>query len=591
MPLLAAPLNGSAVADHDQLLWLAPSVLWEDGSIGSGEVGFEQPRLVELTTDDFVDEFQAFMSGSDPGGEGPAGIGNHGPSDGDGSLDDPFVLYQPMHQRYYFVTGSLVCRRVGLPDRTVSPVGERLSFVVRRLATRTGTGGAETWVEQAWLPASSGWVDVSDPSALAPGEEQLPMHSAAVGAPVATGAAAALLGLDEPGRRSVQFGYVPVAGRTARPPTMSDSAALAALQAAGSGAGVGDDARIMAFRLRISAAWRDMVNRKKIVEDLPDATPFTFDRSKPQYVLFEPSLFVLLELYDWLDTYLPSVRDALIDGTTLSGTGNAAREALRAKLDINIYAGGAEKRLGTALGEVAQYMALLRGDESVGRPTTQYDVTHGTPPDDDPLDDFDVLYPYTEQLAGLSRDNGGVVGPALVEEDADASGEGAPAQVPAELSGMIVARPATADAAELDDRHVLRLVYEHEPCRPVLSKPSAVVRLAGVYDPDAPARKVRIQVPDPANMRRFNRGVAIEMPPNLRKILDGVTPKVLKEEPLGEGSEWGVGMICSFSFQIFMILSFIIAFIFLILLNIAFWWMAFIKICFPIPMKKSQGGP
>jgi hypothetical protein len=151
-----------------------------------------------------------------------------------------------------------------------------------------------------------------------------------------------------------------------------------------------------------------------------------------------------------------------------------------------------------------------------------------------------------------------------------------------------VARPL--DAAQLDDRLVLRLVYEHPPCRPVLSKPTAVLRFAGVHDPDAPARKVRIQVPDPVNMRRFNRGIAIEMPPNLRKILDGVTPKLLKEEPLGAGGDWGIGMICSFSFQIFMVLGFIIAFIFLILLNIAFWWLAFIKICFPIPVKKSQGG-
>lgn len=588
MALTTLPVNGSAVTDHDQLLWLAPSPLWEDGSLGSGEAEFEQPRLVELTSDEFVPEFQAYLSGDDPGGEGPAGIGTHAPEDGAGTAADPLVLYQPMHQRFYMVVGSLVCRRVGLPDRTVAPTGERVSFVLRRLVTRTASSGGEVQVEQAWLPATSGWVDVSDPTALATGEEQHPMHTSPVTAPIATGAAAQMLGLDEPGRRQVHAGYVPVAGRTAKPPTMSDSAALAALAASDSGADKGDDARVMAFRLRVSAAWRDMASRKKIIEDLPGDPPFTFDRSKTQYVLFEPSLFVLLELCDWLKTYLPGVYTALKDDTDLPA---GARKTLRDALDIDIYANGAAKRLGAALGEVEGKLALLEGDESVGRPSTKYDVTHGTPPNAGPLVSHASLDSFLVSLAGFSKSDGGLLHPALAEEDADANGTGAPPAVPEELSGMIVARPATADAAQLDDRHVIRLVYEHEPCQPLLSKPSAVVRLAGTYDPDAPARKVRIQVPDPINMRRFKRGVAIEMPPNLRKILDGVTPKILKEEAPGEGSDWGVGMICSFSFQIFMILSFIIAFIFLILLNIVFWWMFFIKICFPIPVKKTQGGP
>jgi hypothetical protein len=582
---LAVPANGNGAAggpaDHDALLWLAPSVLWEDGGLGSGDPAIEQPRLVELTSDQFVPELLAYLSGDDPGDEGPAGIGNHAPADGSGTDTDPLVLYQPMHQRFYMVTGSLVCRRVGLPDRIVDPLGDRISFVLRRLVTRTNPAGAEVQVEQAWLPATSGWVDVSDPTVLAPGEEQHPMHSAPVGAPVATGAAAHMLGLDEPGRRAVHFGYVPVAGRTSKPPTMSDSAALAALAASDSGAGVGDDPRIMSFRLRVSEAWKDLSSRKAVAE----AASLPVSRLHLEI----PSLYLLLELADWLGTYLPSVRTHLIVNTAVPGGG--AREELRVLLDKQIQANGATRRLGQALGELLPFLPLLEGDETVGTPSTTYDVAHGSGRPS-PFNSFDALKGYlNNEVVGASRNFGGKVHAALLQEDADPNGTGAPPAVPEELSGMIVARPATVDAAKLDDRHVLRLVYEHEPCAPLLSKPSVVVRLAGVYDPDAPARKVRIQVPDPINMRRFKRGVAIEMPPNLRKILDGVTPKVLKEEPLEEGSDWGIGMICSFSFQIFMILSFIIAFIFLILLNIAFWWLAFIKICFPIPMKKSQGGP
>jgi hypothetical protein len=346
----------------------------------------------------------------------------------------------------------------------------------------------------------------------------------------------------------------------------------------------------MAFRLRIAGAWSDLAGRKDTVDQLPGNLPPQFDRTQVNsYVLFEPSLFVLLDLYDWLATYLPSVLTALVANTALPGADNAQREALRSALNISVLADGAATPLRTALSELQPYRPLVRGDESVGRPASRYDVSQGPAPSTAPLDTFAHLTAFVNSLCGTGKDNGGLVIAALAEEDDDPQGTGAPAGVPPELSGMIVARPA--DPAALDDRHVLRLVYEHEPCAPVLSKPSRVVRFAGVADADAPARRVRIQVPDPKNMRRFNRGVTIEMPPNLRKILDGVSPKLLKEEPLGEGSDWGVGMICAFSFQIFIILSFIVAFIFLILLNLVFWWLAFIKICFPIPVKKTQGSP
>jgi hypothetical protein len=45
----------------------------------------------------------------------------------------------------------------------------------------------------------------------------------------------------------------------------------------------------------------------------------------------------------------------------------------------------------------------------------------------------------------------------------------------------------------------------------------------------------------------------------------------------------GLAFICSFSIQIIFIVAFFLFFMFAIILNIAFWWMAFIRICFPIP--------
>ena len=44
--------------------------------------------------------------------------------------------------------------------------------------------------------------------------------------------------------------------------------------------------------------------------------------------------------------------------------------------------------------------------------------------------------------------------------------------------------------------------------------------------------------------------------------------------------------------EIIFLVAFIVMFIFLILLNIIFWWLPFLKICFPIPVKPtSSPGP
>jgi hypothetical protein len=133
---------------------------------------------------------------------------------------------------------------------------------------------------------------------------------------------------------------------------------------------------------------------------------------------------------------------------------------------------------------------------------------------------------------------------------------------------------------------VIRAVFEHDPCRPVLSEASHQFELARAVDPDAPARKIRIQLPDVANMRKYQRGVALEMPSSLRSVIDRVTPDILQNKGL-KGNCVELGMICSFSLQIIFICAFIVLFIFLLLLNIVFWWLPFLKICFPIPVDPA----
>jgi hypothetical protein len=121
----------------------------------------------------------------------------------------------------------------------------------------------------------------------------------------------------------------------------------------------------------------------------------------------------------------------------------------------------------------------------------------------------------------------------------------------------------------------------------VLSPPTRAFELARALDADAPARPVLLQLPDINNLRKFDRGVAIEMPPSLRQMLDRVTPDILKGDGLLGAPGLQLGMICSFSLQIIFLVAFIVMFIFLILLNIVFWWLPFLKICFPIPVLPS----
>ena len=47
-------------------------------------------------------------------------------------------------------------------------------------------------------------------------------------------------------------------------------------------------------------------------------------------------------------------------------------------------------------------------------------------------------------------------------------------------------------------------------------------------------------------------------------------------------------MICSLSIPIITLCAFILLFIIVQLLNIVFWWIAFFKICLPIPVKSES---
>jgi hypothetical protein len=587
----------------EAIRWQSPSVLWAEH--GGAR---EQPELVRFASDNFLPEFLEQLAGRNP---------NRPPSD----LDPPertnqlVKLFQPLHGRFYLVTGSLVCRRIGLPDHTVArQAGERTTFVIRR---RHGVARQEQgWVNDG---PGRGWHDAR-PDSLVDGEEQLPLHSAPTSIPdpfpavrrrenghrvglagpgngaarVLNGAVAAGSGarivfpigtLPRPAPsqdRAVHYGYVPVDSREKYLVPLADPvAALWSFPApeAGSKLTPEPDARLSELEARVLRTWRGMY-----VEPIAYGPLAPAEANLLPELVRDISLFLLLDLAENLRATLPDVfRAATTAGGSVSG---AAKTVLLNLLrDVTVTSGAGTVTLAEAISELEPFIPLLRGQPPTGASTTpprQYDARAAFR--QDPANPGGPRLSLGADGASFLRPNGGVADRLYSRIGAAIAEGAAPVRLPPELDGMIKADPP--DAASDGDRYVIRLVFEYPPCCPVISEPTEPFVFARALDPDAPARKVRVEVPSFRDLRKFKRGVALEMPPDVRSLMDRVNKKMLDGEGLLPGPDWQLGMICSFSIQIIFLVAFIVMFIFLIALNFIFWWLPFLKICFPIPVRK-----
>jgi hypothetical protein len=155
---------------------------------------------------------------------------------------------------------------------------------------------------------------------------------------------------------------------------------------------------------------------------------------------------------------------------------------------------------------------------------------------------------------------------------------------------------------------VIRCVYERPLCGPidppVVSAPSRAFQMASFFDPDAPARPIRIALPidtSPAGLRKFDKNTAFMMSDMLcgqvermkgmslgdliRSVLPWPLHKDLSVPDGGACTDAGlqVGMICSLSIPIITICALLLLMIIVNLLNIIFSWLPFFLICFPLP--------
>jgi hypothetical protein len=484
--------------------WLKPSLLWGTDGLAFRLPDFFRPQLLEFQSDAFMDDFLA--AAARPTSAALAVRIAQPPTP-----EEALKFYQPTHGNFYLICCSLCCRVPSFPDRVVSTDdGETTFFVIRKLVDGAEYGWVPAGERKGWRPLNGG------ARALLPDEERLPLLTTTSG----TG-------------RDLYFGYLPVASR--------ETYAVAPAEIAVAGVpGVDDDSRIE----ELKALFSDQVS---VVDNSVVPAPL------------EVSVFILLDLWEYLNTNLPDVAAALRDdpGATFSGDGAAAKTALVAFLQTQQL--GGTLTLAAALGAVARQRDALN-------------VTGGP--------DLGALgFGGDYSLKGRDLDH------ASLWQDVKA------ALPEAQPSTQLPQFDPSAGAL-----YVVRCVYERPQCEtPVraVSLPSAPFRLAPFFDPDAPVRPVRIPLPSDvsiAGLRKFKKGVSFMLSDAMRqkmKNLSGQEPDLLKDPPSFNDPADGLGIafICSFSIQIIFIVAFFLLLMFVFILNIVFWWIAFFRICLPIPKR------
>lgn len=193
------------------------------------------------------------------------------------------------------------------------------------------------------------------------------------------------------------------------------------------------------------------------------------------------------------------------------------------------------------------------------------------------------------------------------------------------LADMIEALlPSDEPAAELMDSvpvgdprdvwFVIRCIYQRPNCGPLfptlVSAPTQRFQMAPFFDPDAPARPVRIPMPldiSPAGLRKYQKNTGFVISDMLCGKIKGIRKMTFADLVLsvlpwpfhkdlpepgsgackdGEGN--GFGMICSLSIPIVTLCALILMMIMVALFDLFFRWIPYLFLCLPIPGLKGK---
>ena len=561
----------------------------------------------------------------------------------------PLKLYQAAHQRFYLITACLVCRIPGLPDRYINTGNqERAAFVVRRIVNESAMAGEYAFVDGAWQK-----VENPD-SMLAFGEEELPLS------PVTY--------IEADGRkRRLWTALIPVGKREAYV-----GAPLAASRAKEQGAEItislpAMQQREALLRALVIEPWKNLVNnafniQRKIAQSRVDALAsgestenesqsvaplIRAERNKAQ----EGSWYLLLDLANFLQSHFGDNFWATL------ATPNQSRQPFRAlqqtqltatlvdELEVNTQHPNV-----TGLTSLSEALIRVRGQaaklEIAAKSYTGYgprptkpteaaawdnetktmwpdflfplvdaDRSNPNPTSSDPNDRMPTLriaQPPGSLDSSLTRPE---ALKKLIDGLMTTILESLPNELPAPLPPMpLVAQ--TPLAAGTENLFVIRCVFQRPNCGPlqpiVISDATPVFQFAGFFDPDAPARPIRIALPvdtTPAGLRKFDKNTAFIISDILCGQIDrakglglgdlvmSVLPWPLhKDLSIPDGGPCtdkgdSIGMICSLSIPIITICALILLMIIVSLLDIIFRWIPFFIMCFPLPNFKAKPTP
>ena len=120
--------------------------------------------------------------------------------------------------------------------------------------------------------------------------------------------------------------------------------------------------------------------------------------------------------------------------------------------------------------------------------------------------------------------------------------------------------------------------------------PSDPFAVAAAFDPEA-ARPSLIEMPSLADARKgAASGATFDLPADMANLLNGLASNSAAQNMLsgGGGPSGGLGIrfLCSFSLPAITICAMVMLSVMISLLNIFLGWMAWVKICLPLPSKK-----
>lgn len=565
-----------------------------------------------------------------------------------GSTPRKLKLYQPAHQRYYLVTASLVCGRAGLPDHAVDPGRqEKATFVMRRLFPpapldiRVDLPNAvdmNTWEEYALVAGKSGngWQRIPREKqlaegALVEGEEHLPLF--------------AMNFTEEDGRKRRLFaGLVPAGRREAYmaatyQPQPGDQPPAVPPQPI-------PDARMVLVWSQFTEPWKNLIERADAAQKMQGTTPPPADddeaaeanaallnatksmREQIQtgswYLLLDFAKFLRDQINSvWLRLGQPVVspitaEDKLVDALNRTVVDASLAADLRKDSNENPIA-DYQPAAAIASSLSVALKSALNSEQTLEAVKISYYREISASRKAWPLFLFPLADPARPSTLPPLAPLKPVVEDTSLELDKkkiDALAALIEAALPAQATAATPAIPLIAQQP-MDMREgwfVIRCAFERPACGPldadVLSAPTKPFQLAGFFDPDAPARPIRIALPidtSPAGLRKFDKNTAFMISDMLCGQIDRMKGMTLGDLVLsvlpwpfhkslsvpdgGPCVSGGleVGMICSLSIPIITICALLLLMIIVSLLDIIFRWIPLFIFCFPIPKFKSKG--